>query len=105
MILFNKRTDEKMGTLECLSSGEKQIVSLFAKVYLRADKDFIMFFDEPELSLSLEWQKMLINDILNSKKCAFLFVTTHSPFIFDANNLFKETIDISDSTTNFKCKN
>jgi ABC-type lipoprotein export system ATPase subunit len=66
-----------------LSSGEKQIISIFSKMYLDYSTDFILLFDEPELSLSIEWQKMLLPDILNSRKCKFLLAVTHSPFIFD----------------------
>lgn len=70
--------------LSKLSSGEKQIVSIFSKVYLsEKDKRFIILFDEPELSLSMIWQKQLLPDILNSSKCDFLLAVTHSPFIFD----------------------
>ncbi len=70
--------------LSKLSSGEKQIISMFSKIYLSdKDKRFIMLFDEPELSLSILWQKQLLPDIINSKKCDFLLAVTHSPFIFD----------------------
>ena len=69
--------------LEQLSSGEKQIVSLFSKIYLELDESFIILFDEPELSLSIYWQQRLLTDILNSKKCNFLLTVTHSPFIYD----------------------
>lgn len=69
--------------LEQLSSGEKQIVSLFSKIYLELDKSFIILFDEPELSLSIYWQQRLLTDILESKKCNFLLTVTHSPFIYD----------------------
>lgn len=69
--------------LEQLSSGEKQIVSLFSKIYLELDKSFIILFDEPELSLSIYWQQRLLTDILDSKKCNFLLTVTHSPFIYD----------------------
>lgn len=69
--------------LEQLSSGEKQIVSLFSKIYLEQDKSFIILFDEPELSLSIYWQQRLLTDILNSEKCNFLLTVTHSPFIYD----------------------
>lgn len=71
--------------LEQLSSGEKQIVSLYSKIYLEPDKSFIILFDEPELSLSIYWQQRLLTDILNSKKCNFLLTVTHSPFIYDNN--------------------
>jgi ABC-type transport system involved in cytochrome c biogenesis ATPase subunit len=72
--------------LEQFSSGEKQIVSLFAKLYLgtgsRASNGRLaIFYDEPELSLSVEWQEMLLPDIINSGRCGFLFAVTHSPFI------------------------
>jgi predicted ATPase len=66
-----------------LSSGEKQIISLFCRIYLESSEDFILLFDEPELSLSIEWQKLLLPDILKSGKCKLLLAATHSPFIFD----------------------
>lgn len=66
-----------------LSSGEKQIISLFSKIYLESTEEFILLFDEPELSLSIEWQKLLLPDILKSGRCRLLLAATHSPFIFD----------------------
>lgn len=65
-----------------LSSGEKQIVSLFSKLYLENELDSILVIDEPELSLSMEWQKMLLPDIMRSGNCKLLLTVTHSPFIF-----------------------
>lgn len=70
--------------LDVLSSGEKQIVSLFAHLFLTTSKDkYIIFIDEPELSLSVFWQKKFLEDIKNSDKCNGLFAVTHSPFIYD----------------------
>jgi len=70
--------------LSKLSSGEKQILSTFSKVYLASpDCKFLVLFDEPELSLSIDWQRNLLPDIYNSGKCDFLFAVTHSPFIFE----------------------
>ncbi|MGU3307520.1 AAA family ATPase [Pseudomonas sp. M5A4_2d] len=80
--------------IETLSSGEKQITSLFSRLYLHKQDNLGIFFDEPELSLSIEWQKTLLPDILNSGKCSFLFATTHSPFIFH-NKLKSQTVDLS----------
>ncbi|WP_294378788.1 translation initiation factor IF-2 N-terminal domain-containing protein [uncultured Clostridium sp.] len=65
-----------------LSSGEKQIVSIFSKVYLDVMTSCIFIIDEPELSLSIEWQKEFLIDIYNSGKVGLLIGTTHSPFIF-----------------------
>ncbi len=66
-----------------LSSGEKQIVSLFSHLYLSNEKKLFVFIDEPELSLSVDWQRTFLPDIVNSPNCHGLFATTHSPFIFD----------------------
>lgn len=69
--------------LNKLSSGEKQIISIFSEIFLSESKNFIILFDEPELSLSVFWQRMLLEDIVNSGKCRFLLAVTHSPYIFD----------------------
>ena len=54
-----------------------------------------MLFDEPELSLSINWQQELLPDIINSKKCNFLFCVTHSPFIYD-NDVQKYAFGLTD---------
>ena len=70
-------------SLTNLSSGEKQIVSLFSKLYLEDDNNYILIIDEPELSLSIDWQRMLLPDIMRSESCKLLLTVTHSPFIFE----------------------
>lgn len=69
--------------LSMLSSGEKQIVSLFSRLYLESERKCILLIDEPELSISMRWQKMLLPDIIRSNNCNLLITVTHSPFIFD----------------------
>ena len=89
-----RRKNGRSVDIETLSSGEKQIISLFARLYLKREDDLAIFYDEPELSLSLEWQKTLLPDIIKSNKCAFMFTTTHSPFIFE-NELVSNTVDLA----------
>ncbi|MEF1285583.1 MULTISPECIES: AAA family ATPase [Vibrio] len=79
--ISNNRTQSEV-ELDNLSSGEKQLVSILSKLYLDREKTYAILFDEPELSLSLEWQIELLPDILNSQRCGFLLSATHSPFIF-----------------------
>jgi hypothetical protein len=88
-----RKKNQRTVDIESLSSGEKQIISLFALLYLQKKENLAIFFDEPELSLSMEWQKTLLPDIVNSGKCKFLFATTHSPFIFE-NELEDHTVDL-----------
>lgn len=71
--------------LSMLSSGEKQIVSLFAHLYLSDYSDHIIIIDEPELSLSVPWQRTFLTDIIDSKRCNGLIAVTHSPFIYENN--------------------
>ena len=83
--LYVEETKRKGNVIKLahLSSGEKQIVSLFSKLYLENEKDCILIIDEPELSISMKWQKMLLPDIMRSENCKLLLTVTHSPFIFE----------------------
>ena len=85
--------------LSMLSSGEKQIVSLFSHLYLSDVNDFFIIIDEPELSLSVPWQKTFLPDIDASGKCSGLVAVTHSPFIYD-NELEEEAHSIQDFIRN-----
>jgi predicted ATPase len=75
--------EEKELKLSMLSSGEKQIVSLFSHIYLSGIQEFFVVIDEPELSLSVPWQKRFLMDIVSSGRCSGLIAVTHSPFIYD----------------------
>jgi len=83
---YVKRKPSKEGkeiSLKSLSSGEKQIVSLFAHLYLSGVEKYFLIIDEPELSISVPWQMKLLPDILNTGRCEGVIAATHSPFIFD----------------------
>lgn len=78
-----KRVGSPEIQLHNLSSGEKQIVSLFSHLYLSGGKSYFVLIDEPELSLSVPWQRRFLLDIRNSHFCSGLVAVTHSPFIYD----------------------
>jgi predicted ATP-dependent endonuclease of OLD family len=79
----NKTIKNEKIEFQNLSSGEKQIVSLFSHLNLASKNRVFVFIDEPELSLSVDWQRMFLVDILDSPSCVGLIATTHSPFVFD----------------------
>ncbi len=91
------RADNNLSAIQMqqLSSGEKQIVSLFSHLFLSDVKEFFVLIDEPELSLSVPWQQRFIPDIINTSYCSGLIAATHSPFIFD-NELDPYTHSISE---------
>jgi AAA domain, putative AbiEii toxin, Type IV TA system len=79
--------------ISVLSSGEKQVISLFSHLYLDNAKSQIVIIDEPELSLSVPWQKRFLTDILESAHCSFILAVTHSPFIYQ-NRLKNVAMDL-----------
>lgn len=93
--IINKKSGVEL-PLQGLSSGEKQVISTFSKIYLEEHKEFIILFDEPELSLSIPWQERYLPDIVKSEKCNLLIAVTHSPFIFENDILFERASLISE---------
>ncbi|MCI5160820.1 MAG: hypothetical protein D3917_02105 [Candidatus Electrothrix sp. AX5] len=67
--------------LDALSSGEKQILIIFANSILRSGKEKVFIIDEPELSLHLNWQERFVEDIQSLKTGAQYIFATHSPEI------------------------
>ncbi|MUZ74355.1 AAA family ATPase [Agrobacterium vitis] len=63
-----------------LSAGEKQMLSFIC--YNAFYSDSVVFIDEPELSLHVDWQRQLY-PILQSQNSRNQFIfATHSPFIY-----------------------
>ena len=64
-----------------LSSGEKQMLAILLTVLVEDCKPYVLFMDEPEVSLHFEWQKRLIELILKLNPNVQLIVATHSPAV------------------------
>jgi predicted ATPase len=65
---------------DLLSAGEKQMLSFVC--YNAFYRDSIIFIDEPELSLHVDWQRQLF-PMLSRQQSSNQFITaTHSPFIY-----------------------
>jgi len=77
------KSNETEIELSELSSGEKQIVSLFCHLLLSGNEAFFIIVDEPELSLSVPWQREFLERVSNLTSCSGLLAVTHSPFIYD----------------------
>jgi len=66
-----------------LSSGEMQVIVLFAHVILGRynDKSPIVMIDEPELSLHLKWQKEFARKLIEHASGVQVVLATHAPEI------------------------
>ena len=62
-----------------LSSGEKQMLVILLTVLVRDGGHCVLFMDEPEASLHIEWQQKLIGMIRALNPNLQLILTTHSP--------------------------
>lgn len=82
VIVSDNHTGERI-SLNDLSSGEKQVISLMATIYLNDSTPKIILIDEPELSLSIDWQRMILPDLNAGENVKQVIAITHSPFIFD----------------------
>lgn len=71
---------EEILSPSCLSSGEKQLVTILSSLICQAENSPIFFIDEPEISLNIKWQRNFINmleKITIHSECQF-FLATHS---------------------------
>ena len=64
-----------------LSSGEKQMLVILLTVLVRDGDHCVLFMDEPEASLHIEWQQKLIGMIRELNPNLQLILTTHSPAV------------------------
>ena len=65
---------------DMLSSGEKQMLSFLC--YNAFNENTAIFIDEPELSLHVDWQRVLLPTLLEQGTDNQFFIATHSPFIY-----------------------
>lgn len=64
-----------------LSSGEKQMLVILLTVLVRDGNHCVLFMDEPEASLHIEWQQKLIGMIRDLNPNVQLVLSTHSPAV------------------------
>ena len=76
--LKNKKTTIE---IEKLSSGERQLIYTFLRVFNSERENQIILLDEPEISLHLSWQEILISSIKKIREDCQIILVTHSPGI------------------------
>lgn len=64
-----------------LSSGEKQMLVILLTALVQECRPAVMFMDEPEISLHIEWQQRLITMVRSLNPNAQIILCTHSPAV------------------------
>ena len=80
-----------------LSSGEKQVLAILLTVLVEDEQPHVLFMDEPEVSLHIEWQKRLIDLITELNPNVQIILTTHSPAVV-MNGWVEHVTEVSDIT-------
>ena len=80
-----------------LSSGEKQMLAILLTVLVEDHEPYVLFMDEPEVSLHIEWQKRLIELIIELNPNVQIILTTHSPAVIMSGWMDKVT-EVTDIT-------
>lgn len=62
-----------------LSSGEKHLLILLISTMIERENECIVFWDEPEISLHIDWQHQLIRQMRLINPNMQLIIATHSP--------------------------
>lgn len=64
-----------------LSSGEKQMLVILLTTLVQDNRHCVLFMDEPEASLHIEWQQKLIGMVRELNPNVQIILTTHSPAV------------------------
>lgn len=62
-----------------LSSGEKQFLIVMLTVLLQRKEESILIMDEPEISMHIDWQRELLNNLKKLNPNCQIILATHSP--------------------------
>lgn len=64
-----------------LSSGEKQMLIILLTALVQNNEHYVLFMDEPEASLHIEWQQKLVSMIRELNPNVQIILSTHSPAV------------------------
>ena len=76
--IFLKEGEKTVNWYQC-SKGEKNLIVLIVLAFLNKDNNTIFILDEPDLSMHIEWQELLIPTLLEICPNNQFFISTHSP--------------------------
>lgn len=75
-VFLSKEQSEK---LEVLSSGERQVLTMLFCATHMSEADGVMLIDEPEISLHVDWQRIILDEIIKQAGDRQIIACTHAP--------------------------
>ncbi|MFA6871639.1 MAG: AAA family ATPase [Bacteroidaceae bacterium] len=95
------KQDNKVLSPYQLSSGEKQLLVILLTVLVQDNAPCVLFMDEPEVSLHIEWQQQLISIIRKLNAHVQIILTTHSPAMM-MDGWMDAVTEVSDISKSYK---
>jgi len=78
--IYMFQMDERLSPYK-LSSGEKQMLLILLTALVEDKQPYVLFMDEPEISLHIDWQQRLVALVHQLNPNAQIILTTHSPAV------------------------
>lgn len=82
-----------------LSSGEKQLLVILLTLLVQDNEPYVLFMDEPEVSLHIEWQQQLVSRMRELNPKVQIIIATHSPALI-MDGWLDAVIDVDDISIN-----
>lgn len=84
------RRDGRTMSIDALSSGERQLVIMSSHIFFNSfgARSKVYIIDEPELSLHMRWQEILVDGLTAAAPDAQFIFATHSPDIVGDNKKY-----------------
>ena len=75
------------------------MLAILLTVLVEDGRNYVLFMDEPEVSLHIDWQERLIDLILELNPNVQIILTTHSPAVI-MNGWADHVTEVTDITDN-----
>lgn len=79
--LYVQLPNSRKVPLRTLSSGERHVLTLLFSATHMSQEDGIVLIDEPELSLHVDWQRIILGELMKQVGNRQVIACTHSPEI------------------------
>jgi len=79
--LYVKLQPGRFVPLRVLSSGERHVLTLLFATTHMSSEDGVVLIDEPELSLHVDWQRIVLGELMKQVGTRQVIACTHSPEI------------------------
>lgn len=79
--LYVRLGHDRIVPLRILSSGERHVLTLLFSTTHMSSEDGLVLIDEPELSLHVDWQRIILSELMKQVDSRQVIACTHSPEI------------------------